>query len=168
MRELPNFLRIKRTHNTAVIVVAVVIVATSSFLAIQSYQLQQYVAVLQDQIEQSTRLRRERDKLVIKISPDVKRQWDALEKERTFDWNHVFSAIEKTANSNIELLEFSPDKSASALILRGESKSQISLLAMISKLESQSALKDVHLIRQQNKSRDTLRTVSFEIRVTIR
>ena len=95
------------------------------------------------------------------------KQWNQLKIERDFPWALVFSAVEKPANTDIELLEFKPDKLNRVIALGGEAKNRKSLIAYLAALSAQPALKNVYLVHQQSVQRDTLETISFEIRATL-
>ncbi|MES2130503.1 MAG: PilN domain-containing protein [Pseudomonadota bacterium] len=107
---------------------------------------------------------------VVKVNraeADERKRWDALAAERDFKWSPIFLAVERTANANIELLEFQPEKASRHVLLRGEARDQAALTAFLDALAGQKALKSVHLVHQKNKLNGRLSTVEFEIQASI-
>ncbi len=102
-----------------------------------------------------------------RTAQDEKKRWEALKAERDFAWGGLFSALEKAANANIELLEVSPDKSSRRVLLRGEARDRDALVAYLGTLAAQPALRNVHLTHQSKMTRERLETWSFEIKATM-
>lgn len=98
---------------------------------------------------------------------ELQRRWISLEAERNFAWYPVLRALEAVSSDDIELLEFSPDKPARRLALRGEARDTASLFAYVRALAEQPAFSQVYLARQKNKLAGTLTTVEFELRAQL-
>lgn len=94
---------------------------------------------------------------------EEERQWKALQAERQFAWSRLFATIERASGKDVELLAFKPEKGNRRLQLHGEARDHAALLAFIEVLAQQPALENVHLTLQQNKKRDRLETIAFEI-----
>ncbi len=137
----------------------------AGFEAFQEYQQTMRIA------ERTDKLRASQAKTVApkpskQEEADVKK-WADLKAERSFAWEPLFQAVERSANAEVELLEFQPDKSSHIVSLQGETKNQKALLTFLSTLAAQPALQNVHLVHQQSVVRDRLETVSFEIKATV-
>lgn len=96
------------------------------------------------------------------------KKWTQLKIERDFPWPPIFSAVEKVASPDIELLEFKPDKLNRKIALNGEARNRKALVAYLDALSAQPVLKNVYLVHQQSVARDKLETIAFEIRATLR
>ncbi|MES2069872.1 MAG: PilN domain-containing protein [Pseudomonadota bacterium] len=96
------------------------------------------------------------------------KKWAELRIERGFDWELIFSAVERATRADIELLEFQPDKSSHTITLGGEAKNQKALVTFLTALASQPGFHNVHLTHQQAVVRDRLETVSFEIKANLK
>ncbi|OEZ54895.1 PilN domain-containing protein [Duganella sp. HH105] len=103
-----------------------------------------------------------------KAETELQKQWAILKDERDFSWSPLFSALGKASSTDIELLEFQPDKVNRRLTLRGEAKDQAALLAFVDALAEQAVFKHVHLTHQKSRRRDRLQTVVFEIKAGVR
>ena len=99
---------------------------------------------------------------------EQQKRWAELRAERDFPWQLVFQSVERSDRSNIELLEFRPDKRNRRIILRGEARDREALSAYLQALAELPTLSQVHLLHRQALIRDKLTTVGFEIKVTIR
>lgn len=95
------------------------------------------------------------------------KQWAQVRTEKDFPWEKVFRAIERTTSTDIELLEFHPDKLNRVIILRGEAKSIEGLLAYLHDLTAKTGWSGVHLTHQEKVKHGALETVSFEIKATL-
>ncbi len=95
------------------------------------------------------------------------KRWALLQKERNFPWTSIFLAVERTSSTDIELLEFKPDKLNRNIALSGEARNMKALVIYLAELSKQPALKNVYLMHQQTVQRDSLETVSFEVRATL-
>ena len=98
---------------------------------------------------------------------EEQKKWIQFRAERDFPWNGIFKVVEKVATPDIELLEFRPDKLNKHIVLRGEARNLVSLLAYLDALNSQSGWTNVYLAHQQTVQRGTLETISFEIKGTL-
>lgn len=103
-----------------------------------------------------------------KAAVDNQRRWAALAAELSFNWYPIFQALEQTANPDIELLEFIPDKPARRLVLRGEARTVEALIGYQSALAEHVGLGEVYLAHQKTSTRGGMSIVSFEIRAVIR
>lgn len=101
------------------------------------------------------------------VDLDKQKRWAALKVERDFAWEPLFHAVEQAANSDIELLEFQPEKNSRHMTLRGEARDRKALTTFIAALAAPRSLGNVHLVHQQTMTRDRLETVSFEIKATL-
>jgi hypothetical protein len=95
------------------------------------------------------------------------KRWSQLTMERDFPWPAIFTAVEKAASPEIELLQFRPDKPNRSIALSGEAKNHKALVIYLSALAAQPALKNVYLLHLQTVQRGTLETIAFEIRATL-
>jgi Tfp pilus assembly protein PilN len=96
------------------------------------------------------------------------RHWTAMRAERGFPWASVFDAVERADRSNIELLEFRPEKANRNIILRGEARDREALTAYLEALADQPGLRRLHLQHLQTTKREKFSTVAFEIKASIR
>lgn len=104
---------------------------------------------------------------VSRLEAEEQKRWATLKVERDFAWRPLFDALEQVASTDIELLQFQPDKVAGRVYLSGEARDEAALAAFLEALSSQTALKNVHLTYQENKARDRLVTILFEIKATL-
>jgi Tfp pilus assembly protein PilN len=95
---------------------------------------------------------------------DDQKRWAALEMERTFAWDRVFKVIEQSADPDVELLEFHPDRQQRTVLLKGVAASPDALFRYLENLAAQPALAQVHLYHRQPAERGRLHAVEFEIR----
>ena len=98
---------------------------------------------------------------------DIARRWQALAAERAYSWYPVFHALEQASSSDIELLEFLPDKASGKLLLRGEARNVEALTSYVSLLARQDVLSEVHLAHQKNVVRGSLELMTFEVRAQV-
>jgi len=98
---------------------------------------------------------------------EEQKKWSTLQAELDFPWDRLFRALERAATTNIELLEFYPDKVQKRVILRGEAKDHAALMEYIGRLTLQDGLRMVHVTRMQSVKRDQLHTVAFEIKADL-
>lgn len=98
---------------------------------------------------------------------EAQKRWLALTAERAFSWSPIFTAVERAASPEIELLEFRPAKEQRSISLQGEARSRESLTAFLDALSRQPILRNVHLIHQVKLRHDRLETVQFEINAAI-
>ena len=98
---------------------------------------------------------------------EEKKQWVQLRLEKEFPWEKVFRAIERTSSSDIELLEFHPDKLNRVIVLRGEARSMDGLLGYLRDLTVKTGWGGVYLTHQEKVQHGALETISFEIKATI-
>ena len=138
------------------------------WLGFQAYQFHIQTAEIQTRVEK-LRVRQaalEKSKPTQKELEEQKR-WTALKQERDFPWERIFKAVERASSKDIELLEFEPDKRNRIIVLRGEARDLAALVSYLERLSLQAGLSDVHLVHQQNVTRDRLETVSFEMKATL-
>ena len=112
-------------------------------------------------------LENQRQRLVMppaKATIEEQRRWDQLAVERSFDWTRIFDAVGASVTTNIELLEFVPDRNANAVILKGEARDYDSLASCLANLRNQAVFVRVYLIRQQRSKHERMETIAFEIR----
>jgi hypothetical protein len=103
-----------------------------------------------------------------RVEQENMKRWGQLKMERDFPWEQVFRAVEKSASTDIELLEFKPDKMNRAIGLSGEARNRKALLTYLEQLSKQTALTGVYLTHQQTVQRENLETISFEIKATLK
>lgn len=120
------------------------------------------------------RVERARAARVMKPAPklttgeqEVLKRWAALNAERSFSWTPIFSAVERAASPDIELLEFQPEKEQRRISLLGEARNQHALTVFLEALARQAVLRNVHLTHQEKRTRDRLDTMQFEISAAI-
>lgn len=101
------------------------------------------------------------------LSPQAQQAAATIRAELTYPWPTLLLAVERTANKDIELLGFSPDKKAGTVALRGEARTPEALVAYVGELAKQPGLSRVHLVVQQTVIREQLQTVEFEIRARV-
>lgn len=95
---------------------------------------------------------------------ELKKQWQQLALERDFDWESIFLALQNANHTDIELLEFRPEKRQGVIVLRGEAKSAGALSEYLQKVAGQPAFEQVYLTRQDLRAHGPLETVGFEMR----
>ncbi len=147
---------------------AAICALASMWLGVQAYLLHAQATDMQSRVEQL----RERRAAQAKVRPTPKAleeqtQWAALKEEQDFPWQRVFKAVERASSKDIELLEFLPDKRNRVIVLRGEARDQPALVFYLDRLAMQAGLRNVHLVHQQQVTRDRLETVSFEMKATL-
>lgn len=122
-------------------------------------------------ISSSNQLRTTQAKLVplkpSRIEIEDQKRWTILQAERDFAWEPLFQAIEHASSTEIELLEFQPDKLGRHLTLRGEAIDSKALTNFLEALAAQKVFSNVYLVHQQNEQRDRLATISFEIKANL-
>lgn len=168
MNNLSAYLRPRPRYFLALSLASLLALTATGFLAVQAFQTALQTENLQKRTEQlqSAQARAQLPKPSLKEQGEQK-QWMELRLERDFAWNQLFQAVEQTANANIELLEFRPDKRNRSVILSGEARDGSALTKFLEALAAQPALEKVHLLHQQAVVRDRLETVSFEIKATL-
>ena len=102
-----------------------------------------------------------------KIEIEHRKRWMELQAERNFAWSPLFVALERAGNTDIELLEFHPDKSNGTVLLRGEAKDEAALLDFVEALALNPVFRHVYLSHQKNRQRDRLITVAFELKAVL-
>lgn len=106
----------------------------------------------------------------LKFTPgeqEMQRRWAALSAERAFSWAPIFSAVERAASPDVELLEFQPEKEQRRISLQGEARTREALTAFLAALSRQPVFRNVHLTHQEKQVHDRLETVQFEISAVI-
>lgn len=165
---LSAYLRPRPRHFFALSLLVSLMFAAAAFLAWQAFQTALHTGELQKRADelQSAQARAQLPKPSLKDESEHK-QWMEFRLERDFAWSRLFQALEQTANANIELLEFRPDKRNRSVILIGEARDRKALTAFLAALSAQSALGNVHLLHQQTVVRDRLETISFEVKASL-
>lgn len=98
---------------------------------------------------------------------EIHQRWASLQAERSFSWYPIFRALEQSANPDVELLEFLPDKAGRRVVLRGEARDVTAMTNFLSEVSSQPGFHEVHLAHQKSVGRNGLTVVAFEIRARI-
>lgn len=98
---------------------------------------------------------------------EEQKKWESLHQERDFDWPSLFAAVERTGSNDVELLQFRPDKGNRQVLLGGEARDQKALMRFLDILAAQPTLAHVHLSHQQQKKRERLETIVFEVKARI-
>lgn len=99
---------------------------------------------------------------------EQQKRWAELRQERDFPWQKIFASVERADRSNIELLDFKPDKHNHRIVLRGEARDAGALTAYLEALASDADLDRVYLAHRQFATREKLQTVTFEIKASLR
>lgn len=103
-----------------------------------------------------------------KAEEERNEHWKSLAAERAFNWYPIFKALESASNDAIELLEFEPDKANGQLILRGEAKNMEALVSYLAGISEQTIIDNAYLTHQKPGARESLRTISFEIKSSLK
>lgn len=169
MRDLHRYLEPRPRGRAWVWAIAVALFATTLWFSFAAWENRALARA------QEERLARMRTALQPKPQPtpsrselELQRRWEKLESERSFAWYPILRALETTSSEDIELLEFSPDKPARRLVLRGEARDLPALFAYVQALSEQAIFGSVYLAQQKNKVTGTLTTVEFEIRSEVK
>ena len=99
---------------------------------------------------------------------EAQSQWAALRQELNYSWYPIFAGLEHTANQNIALLEFIPDKASTSLTLHGTARDVDALTVYLDGLHYEPAFKDVYLSHQKKIQQGPISIFEFEIRLKIR
>jgi len=169
MDELHHYLRPPATHRNWLTLATLGLVITGVWLTLLAI----------DQYRIAERVRERNNKLAAivstskvptmgRVEQDNLKKWNQLKIERDYPWSIVFRVVEKTASTDIELLEFTPDKLNHTIALSGEAHNRKALVNYLAQLSQQTALTNVYLTHQQTVQRDTLETIGFEIRATLK
>jgi hypothetical protein len=102
-----------------------------------------------------------------KAEIERQQQWRKLAVERGFSWYPIFRALERASTDEVELLEFDPDKANRQLVLRGEARNLEALTAYLARLSGQDIIGRAYLTHQRSAARQSLKTLSFEIKASI-
>ncbi len=103
-----------------------------------------------------------------KLQIENQKSWEKLVAEVSYPWNQIFRSLERSTDSEIELLMFEPDKKNRHILLGGEAKNQKALEQFLRKLENDANFLNVYLTHQEKVKHERLETVSFEIKAMIR
>lgn len=168
MDKFSKYLKPRVKHVAQLCLLAILLFVLSLWLCLEAYQKHGIVLQTEMKVEQlrAAQMKRPTPK-ISHAQQDEQKRWDALKTERNFTWTPVFHAIESAGSSDIELLEFLPDKSSQRVLLRGEARDHKALMTFLATLASQSTLKNVHLTHQENVARERLETITFEIKATL-
>jgi len=79
-------------------------------------------------------------------------------------WENSLLAVEKVNIKNVTILEFHPDYSNGALVLRGEAKEFDALADYIKQLNATGLVNHVELMHEQAVSREHVDTLEFELK----
>lgn len=165
----PKILQPASRHFLAWLILSTIFFCLAVVIAAQTYVLHESRERIQAQIaEVENRLAKRPVIKVSKTQLDEKKQWQQLEKEFQYPWKHLFAAIEKATDKQIELLELMPDKASRLVILRGEATNIASLVAFVERLEDNPNLAMVYLSHQEKVTRERLETLGFEVKITLR
>jgi hypothetical protein len=99
---------------------------------------------------------------------EAQSQWAALRQELNYSWYPIFAGLEHTANQNIALLEFIPNKASTSLTLHGTARDVDALTVYLDALHYEPAFKDVYLSHQKKIQQGPISIFEFEIRLKIR
>jgi hypothetical protein len=168
-KDLEKYLRPRPTLSPGAWIMPVIVLAAAGLLASKVNER----AVQTDMVRKSNdMLRQARARTALpKPTPkavELQKRWDELKDERDFPWDRVFNSVERADRSNIELLEFRPDKRNRRVILRGEAQDRDAVTAYLEELARQRTLARVHILQLQTLHHDGLTTYGFEIKATIR
>jgi len=168
MRAYRKLLKPRRRWIGAVWFAALALLAAALGMAFMATQYLQSAS----QWEQALQEARARRVVPRPVTPsraalEEQRRWAALANERAFSWYPVFRSLEQANSTDIELLEFVPDKGSRRITLRGEARSLDALTDYVAALQVQPALAEVYLARQKNISRGGMALQSFEIRAAL-
>lgn len=168
MDNFSKFLKPRVKHIVQLGLLAISLFVISIWLCMAIYQKHEIVLQTEMKLDQlrAAQMKRPAPK-ISHAQQDEQKRWDALKAERNFAWTPLFHAIEKAGSSDIELLEFLPDKSSQRVLLRGEAREHKALMTFLETLASQSTLKNVHLTHQEIVTRERLETLTFEIKATL-
>ena len=168
MDELSLYLRPRPRYAVFVLTASCCLLLFASWLTGAAYRnhLVAEVAQRHASVLQKTRVKRPPPKLS-QSERDLQKHWTALKMERNFVWQPIFSALERSASRDIELLEFDPDKVSRQLTLSGEAKDEQALVDFLNALTAQPLFSKVHLTHQQKKIREHLETIAFELKASL-
>lgn len=79
-------------------------------------------------------------------------------------WEDSLLAVEKVNIKDVTILEFHPDYSNGALVLRGEAKEFDALADYIKQLNASGLISHVELMHEQGVSREHVDTIEFELK----
>ncbi len=97
-------------------------------------------------------------------SPEKKREMqkaNLVMSEIDLPWEALFDSVEHASSEDVALLSFQPNPAGRTLRIGGEAKDIPAMLAFVSALEREAALKDVHLLRYEVKRDDPQQPVVF-------
>lgn len=165
MNKLVEYLKPSGRHGRVLGLLAVLLLIGSTMLGLSAWET--FRASEKKQARQQRLLAMQAKRIPPKPTRQEEgeqKRWAELKQERDFNWDQVFIALERTVTPSIALLEFEPDKRNKTIVLRGEAKDRKSLTNFVANLAQQASLDKVHLVHQQNISKDRLETISFEIK----
>ncbi|GGY72118.1 hypothetical protein GCM10007388_00130 [Pseudoduganella plicata] len=169
MEAMNRLLAPRRRHGALPWLVAVLLAGAATQLAVDawtSHQAAQREAATLGRLRQA--LYKPAPPAPSREEKERAKRWATLRSEREFRWYPVFQALERTGSTEIELLEFAPDKGNRSFVLRGEARDIDALLDYVGKVAAQPAFADVYLAHQKLMKRDALETQAFEIRGRVR
>ena len=168
MEDLSHYLRLRPRHRHWVLGGAGSLLLLAGWLTVQTFAAHaaSEAALEQAEVLRAARVKRPPPKLSLS-DLDLRKRWTAMQAEREFAWKPVFTALERAASPEIELLEFDPDKVSRQLTLSGEARDERALVAFLDALAAQPLFSHVHLTHQQKKVRDRLLTITFELKATL-
>lgn len=168
MNSLRQLIKPRSRHTLPAIIIAIVCFIVAVATGYYTYQQHQTLSQIQTRIQRLQELQAKSNKPAPNpLNQDEQKHWTALQKERQFNWDALFAAIEQTASHDIELLELEPDKANQRVLLRGEAKNSPALTNYLASLTAQSQLQQVHLLHQQRVVHDRLETIAFEIKARV-
>jgi hypothetical protein len=157
-----------RPRRTKLIIAAVLSLATAAFLL--SIALRNQKATERAEAALQLAQRAQPRPAPRKMRPEEieeARKWTTMRAELSFSWYPIFRALENANSTEIELLEFVPDKVGKHLVLRGEARDQAALVSYTRTLAQQPVFSKLYLAHQKIEHRQGIDVFAFEIRSEI-
>lgn len=168
MASLNHYLRPRMRYTFWVWLASIILLTISGGLAFLAFNEHQHVSQLKARSDKLLAIQAASVPTIAgRSEQQEQRQWAQLKSERDFPWPQIFQAVEHVASSDIELLEFKPDKLNRRIELNGEARNLKALIVYLDALSKQPGWNNVHLVHQQAMGRGTLETISFEIKATL-
>ena len=144
---------------------AVVSLAAAAVLSFDTGIAHDELGRLESRIDALQRQASAAKKPVQRMSLEEEKKWAALRSEMAFPWQKLFKAIELSANPDIDLLEFEPDRQSASARLRGDARDVESMLRYIENLSTQGSVRKAVLISQEPHQRGKADATAFELRL---
>lgn len=168
MNTLSRYLAPRSRHGRLLWLFTIVLLSITCWFGVETYR--QYQRAERAMARNYNLLSAQAKVIVPAPSPleqEDQKRWAALADERNFAWEPLFLAVERAASTDIELLEFRPDKKNRRVEVRGEARNYKALINFLATLAAQSSLSNVHLAHQQLAARGGFETVAFKIKATL-